>query len=113
MNKFELYTMIFMTLDFYWDTHKGDDLGVFLSSMNPFLFKDIGSAVPNVYHDYEEWIDERKISVKNSYCIAKEYIASVNENYISEAFAWVTEEEWIAKCKKYLETDHKGAELPD
>ncbi len=48
MTQFDLFSMIFLTLDHYWDEHKGEELGQFLSSMNPFLFEGEGSAVPPV-----------------------------------------------------------------
>ena len=49
MNRFELFTMIFYVLDYYWDQNQGEELGMFLSGMSPFTFEDIGSADPAVY----------------------------------------------------------------
>ena len=108
MNKFELFTMIFFVLDGYWDDHKSDDLGQFLSSMNPFLFKDIGSAVPDIYNDFCKMLGNRSITIDNSFAIAKEYISSFGADYISEAFGWMDEEKWKASCNEYLSEPHKG-----
>ena len=52
MTQFDLFSMVFLTLDHYWDEHKGEELGQFLSSMNPFLLEGEGSAVPNVFADF-------------------------------------------------------------
>ena len=108
MNKFELFTMIFFVLDGYWDEHKGDDLGQFLSSMNPFLFEDIGSAVPDIYNDFCKMLGNRSITIDNSFGIAKEYISSISADYISDAFEWIDEEKWKASCNEYLSEPHKG-----
>ena len=35
MNRFELFTMIFYVLDYYWDQNQGEELGMFLSDMSP------------------------------------------------------------------------------
>lgn len=45
--------MIFYVLDDVWDDSKDYDLGQFLSSANPFLFSDIGSADPYIYEDFK------------------------------------------------------------
>ena len=108
MNKFELFTMIFFVLDGYWDDHKSDDLGQFLSSMNPFTFEDIGSAVPDIYHGFCKVLGDRSITIDNSFAIAKEYISSIDAGYISDAFEWMNEEKWKASCNEYLSEPHKG-----
>lgn len=108
MNSFELFTMIFFTLDAYWDEHKGEDLGQFLSSMNPFLFEDIGSAVSNIYYDYCNWLGGRSITIDNSYMLAKEYVDKLNKGYIEEAFGWIDSEGWAESCMRYLSEPHKG-----
>ena len=109
MNKFELFTMIFFVLDGYWDDHKDSELGIFLSSMNPFLFEDIGSAVPYVYDDFSKMIGGRTITIDNSFGLAKEYIKNINADYISDAFEWIDESKWIDSCKKFLSAPHKGS----
>ena len=56
--------------------------------MNPFLFEDIGSAVPDIYNDFCKMLGNRSITIENSFAIAKEYISSFGADYISEAFGW-------------------------
>lgn len=110
MNKFELFSMIFYTLNHYWKDNKSEELGKFLSDMNPFLFDDIGSAVPDVYLDFCNTINT-DITIENSFTIAKEYISYIALPYIDEAFAWVDESEWKARIGTYLVADHKGKEI--
>ena len=56
MNRFELFTMIFYVLDYYWDENQGEELGLFLSSMSPFTFEGTGSADPTVYDEFCEFM---------------------------------------------------------
>ena len=92
-------------MDHYWDEHKGEQLGQFLSSMNPFLFEGEGSAVPDVYTEFCGFIGNREITVDNSYQIAVEYVDSLGEPYVKDAFIWIDEDKWKKKCTKYLESD--------
>ena len=105
MNEFDLYKMIFFTLDHYWDEHKGEKLGLFLSGMNPFLFLGEGSAVPDIYPAYQNYLSGRAITLENSYDIACGYIKHLGEDDIAEAFAWVDKDRWIKKCKEYMERE--------
>ncbi len=105
MDRFDLFSMIFLTMDHYWDEHKGEQLGQFLSSMNPFLFEGEGSAVPDVYTEFCGFLGNRDITMDNSYQIAVEYVDSFGEQYVKDAFIWIGEDKWIIKCMKYLEAD--------
>lgn len=105
MDCFDLFVMIFLTMDHYWDEHKGEQLGQFLSSMNPFLFEGEGSAVPDVYTEFCDFLGDREITVDNSYQIAVEYVDRFGEHYVKNAFIWIDEDKWIKKCTKYLESD--------
>ncbi len=109
MNKFELFSMIFYTLNHYWKDNKSEELGHFLSDMNPFLFDDIGSAVPNVYLEFCKTIDD-DITIENSFNYAKKYISNIALPYVNDAFAWVDESEWKVRVERYLATEHKGKE---
>lgn len=110
MNSFELFTMVFFTLDAYWDEHKGEELGNFLSGMNPFLFEGIGSAISSVYIDFCGFLNERTITRENSFEIAKEYVLSLDKDYIVNAFEWIDKKKWDDSCKEYLAEHHKGGE---
>ena len=109
MNKYELFTMIFFVLDKYWDENKNEELGQFLSNMNPFMFEDVGSAIPDVYENFCKIIDDKDIKMENSFEIAKMYINSLDANSVTNAFGWIDEEEWKAACADYLDEPHKGS----
>ncbi len=107
MTKYELFIMIYYVLDYYWDQNQGEELGNYLSDMSPFTFADIGSADPAVYSEFCDFIKVTKIEIENSYEIACKYIEYINKPYVTIAFEWVTKEDWIDKCKIYMESEHK------
>lgn len=107
MNQFELFSLIFLYLEAQWEETKDELFGDFLSSMNPFWFANIGSAVPHVYHDFCKIINE-PITVENSLQLAKKYIASLNDEAVSNAFGKVDPQEWVDCTAEYLAMDHKG-----
>ena len=79
----------------------------FLSDMNPFLFDDIGSAVPSVYAKYSLLVNE-EISIDNSFSIACKYVESLGLQAVTDAFACVCEDDWKARCVKYMHQIIKG-----
>ena len=97
MESFDLYKYIFYALDDQYDQNPNEELGNFLSGMNPFLFEGEGSAVPDVFKSFKQMFEAKYAeitSVKESYEFAKEYIASLNIKSVSEAFDKVTFEAW-------------------
>ena len=110
MNQFELFCLIFFYLDTQWEETKDEGLGDYLGDMNPFLFKDIGSADPAVYSDFCKIITE-PITVENSLALAKKYIASLNDETVAAAFATLDPQEWLECTEEYLQMDHKGKDV--
>ena len=106
MNRFELYSMIFYVLDAAWDSSPNEELGMFLSAANPFLFADVNSADPAVYDDFCSKIPE-EISVKDSHSMASAYIASLKKDELTAAFHTVSPDEWVEGIKEYMSSPHK------
>lgn len=110
MNKFELYCMIFLALDADWDDTQDEELGKFLSDANPFLFAGNVSAIRNIYENFCAFVGDRKITVENSYKIAKEYVAFLANDAVSESFDLLGQEQWMDGLREYLKSEHKGAD---
>ncbi len=110
MNKFELFSMIYYALNNYWKENKSEELTSFLSDMNPFLFDDIGSANLAVYAKYSLLVNE-EISIDNSFSIACKYVKSLGLQAVTDAFACVHEDDWKARCVKYMSSNHKGQNI--
>ncbi|XQU23664.1 hypothetical protein HXT31_03850 [Gardnerella sp. DNF00622A] len=102
--------MIYYALNHYWKENKSEELASFLSDMNPFLFDDIGSAVPSVYAKYSLLVKE-EISIDNSFSVACKYVKSLGLQSVTDAFACVGEDDWKARCVKYMSSTHKGQDI--
>ena len=107
MNTFELFCLVFYALDAVWDENKNEELGHYLSNANPFLFKDIGSANPEVY-EYFRMMIPAQISLDRSFDVATEYISTLGSTFISNAFQSVGRTRWEECAKAYLSSPHKG-----
>lgn len=112
MNDFELFTLIYYSLDAYYGRDIEDTyINSVVSDMNPFIFDDIGSADPAVYDEYKGFIDGKEITLENSLGIAREYLRTIDYADVTPALERMTEERWIDGCKKYLSQPHKGENL--
>ena len=110
MNKFELISMIYYVLNHYWKENKSEELASFLSNMNPVLSDDIGSAVPSMCAKYSLLVNE-EISIDNSFSVACKYVKSLGLQSVTDAFACVGEDDWKARCVKYMSSSHKGQNI--
>ena len=86
-----------------------EELGRFLSDANPFLFAGNVSAIRNIYENFCAFVGDRKIPVENSYKIAKEYVAFLANDAVSESFDLLEKEQWMDGLREYLQSEHKGA----
>ena len=112
MNEFELFSLIYIALDEYYDSETCDnDINTFISGLSPFTFTNIGSADPCEYKKYQKFINGRKITIDNSLEIAKEYIKQIDYVDVREPFEVMTEQEWKSACNTYLSEPHKGMDL--
>lgn len=111
MNKFELFTLIFYSLDIFYDSNPSEELGQFLSEMSPFTFKQTCSADPAVFAEFCDFIGKDKVELDESYDLAVQYIESIEEIDLKPAFDSMDQDKWIEGCKKYLATDHKGQDI--
>lgn len=110
MDKFELYCMFFLALDADWDDTQDEELGKFLSDANPFLFEGNVSAVRKVYEEFCSFVGDREISIENSFDIAKEYVAFLSNDAVSESFELLEKKQWEDALKEYLESEHRGTD---
>jgi hypothetical protein len=98
MNQNKLFNMIFYALDNQYDLNKDEELGNFLSLMNPFLFKGEESADPSIYQNFKNEYENRfenECNAEEGYYFAKKWLEKQNSKAIIEAFNSVTLKEWI------------------
>ena len=108
MNTFELFCLVFYALDSAWDESKNKELGDYLSSANPFLFKDIGSADPEIYESFRMMVPAH-ISLEKSYDLATVYVHTLESTVISRAFQSIGKSKWEECARAYLSSPHKGS----
>ncbi len=110
MNTFELFSLIFLLLDERWEVHKeNEDLGHFLSEMNPYLWDDIGSADPAVYSEFLDFMQDKTIGEDFGYSLVSPYLDTIEfypnlKRYLSD----VDKETWIDAVHQLLSQPHKG-----
>ena len=107
MNKFELFCIIFLFLDEEWDICHDEELGNFLSGMNPFLFDDIGSADSATYNEFCAIVSE-PIDISTSFEKAQQYVRSLDQPVITNVFNDIDKGEWVEFVTEYLSEPHKG-----
>lgn len=98
MDSYKLYKVLFYALDSVWDNTKNEELGNCLSGMNPFLFKDVGSADSAYYSSFKEKFDAKfqsSCTIEEGYEFCRDYIKDLNNDALIEAFNCKTLEDWI------------------
>lgn len=111
MNNFEFFSLIFFMLDACWDDNKDDNLGHFLSEMNPYLWDDIGSADPAVYEEFKNFMKNKTLGNDNGFSLAKDYLKTVTfypnlDKYLDE----YDQEGWNDAVQQLMSQPHKGEE---
>lgn len=107
MTCFEVFTLMFFALDDQYDRTPSEELGDYLSGANPFLFKDIGSADPDVYESFKKKFITSGLDASKSYEFVKGYIADLGLPKVAEAFDQMRREDWLAAAAKYAVSEHK------
>ena len=78
MNVYAIFKLMYFALDSKWEKDKDEDLGQYLSEMNPFLWNDEGSADPEMYSKFKSKFQEKfnsnECSVEESYNFTKNFL---------------------------------------
>ena len=111
MIDFELFSLLYFALDAQYDEQKTKDeeLGQFLSEINPFLWKEESSADPAYFVEFQQFMKDKQIGDDYGYALALEYL--MTEKFyegIPQYFSKISKEEWIESAKSYLAEPHKG-----
>ena len=104
-----LFISLYRALDCLYDEEPNDELGNFLSGMNPYLFKDGESADPAIYAEFEEYMNNRQISLDEAteddgYEVAYNYLKDCTK--FSNWLKKISIEEWkdvVKIVKKEIE----------
>jgi hypothetical protein len=110
MNNFELFTMMFFTLDLQFKNNKSDEnLANYLSSLNPFLWEECTSADPAYYTEFQEFMSDKKIGDDYGYSLVLSFLHSNKYSKGMEKYFLMTpKEKYIEGTIRYLSQPHKG-----
>jgi len=110
MNNFELFTMMFFTLDIQYKKYNdNEDLANYLSSLNPFLWNDCRSADPAYFSEFEEFMKGKTINDDYGYSLALDFLRlNKYSKGMDKYFLMTPLEKYVEGAKKYLSKPHKG-----
>jgi len=104
MNIHKSFVFMFYALDAIYDENPNEELGNYLSGLNPFLFDDEGSADPAEYEGfrkaYENYFGDRAVDASDIYEFCKEYLTKNAPQKAVEAFSQIEKSDWIASFEE-------------
>lgn len=107
MECIDVFKLLYYALDSTWNKTKNEDLGEYCSEMNPFLWKDEGSADLAVYSNFKEKFNKQfdnKCSVENGFIFSKQFLDNDDSLYAKsarKAFKTITLNDWKLAYNDY------------
>lgn len=99
MKAYKSFVYMFYALDAIYDENPNEELGNYLSGLNPFLFDDEGSADPAEYEDFKETyakqFGDKEVATSDIYEFCKDYLTKKAPEKAVDAFNQIKKEEWI------------------
>lgn len=104
MNIYKSFVYMFYALDAIYDECPDEELGNYLSGLNPFLFDDESSANPAEYEAFEKCrinqFGDKEPVASEIYEFCREYLAKNAPEKAIEAFDKIEKDEWIESFKE-------------
>ena len=99
MNIYKSFVYMFYALDAIYDENPNDELGNYLSGLNPFLFDDESSADPAEYEEfkeaYAEQFGDKEPTTSEIYEFCRGYLSKNAPQKAIEAFDEFEKDDWI------------------
>lgn len=93
-NYYNYFILFYYILDSLCDKENNEELSLFISDVNPFLFRGEGSADPAIYDDFKTICNAYKKAAANGYDITKIFVDQKCPQCVKDIFSDITEEEW-------------------
>ena len=106
IDKHDLFNMIFLQLyDVFKEIKDDEELRLYISDINPFVWKDGSSADPAMYIEFCDYI--QSINEDDyGYNDAINYLSTINDGKFIKYFKEISKEEWIDWSKEYLKENY-------
>ena len=99
MNIYKPFVYMFYALDAVYDEEPCEELGNYLSGLNPFWFDDEGSADPAEYEEFKEayvnHFGNKEAATLEIYEFCKEYLSKNAPKKAIQAFMKFEKDDWI------------------
>ncbi len=96
---YDVFVLMFDALDAMYDEAPNENLGNYLSGLNPFWFDDEGSADPAEYEEFKEAFSEffadKEATSEETYIFCKNYLKSKAPKEVNDAFDKIDRDDWI------------------
>lgn len=105
---YDTFRLLYYSLDSIWEENKDENLGEFCSNMNPFLWKDEGSADPALYSHFKNLFEKKyknECSYEDAYNFSKDYLKNevdIYAKYALDAFNKISFEKWLETLKEKI-----------
>lgn len=100
MNIYKSFVYMFYALDAIYDESPNEELGNYLSGLNPFLFDDEGSADPAEYEEFKQaymsHFADKEPATSEIHSFCREYLSKNGPEKALEAFDEFEKDDWIA-----------------
>ena len=107
MNVYKSFIYMFYALDAIYDESPNDELGDYLSGLNPFWFDDEGSADPAEYEEFKEsyinTFGEKEPATDEIYEFCKKYLDKNAPQKAIDAFNQIEKSDWIESFEEAKE----------
>ena len=98
MNSYRLFVLMYNALDCVYDLSHNQNLGNYLSDLNPFLFEGENSADSYYYEDFKKEFmklnTDKVYDADIAYRFCLEFIEKENVKEVTQAFAEFDKKRW-------------------
>lgn len=104
MSVYDYFVMMYYSLDFEYENsdNPGEELRLFLSDLNPFIWAGENSADPATFENFKAAYQKYGTDEAQGYTFVKKYIRRECSPIIQQAFSSTTEEDWMSAVEIYL-----------
>ncbi len=102
MSVYDFFVMMFYSLDHAFQKSPNEELRLYLSDLDPFIWADECSADPAEYEDLKSDFQKHGTTDAYGYVFVKDHIDRKCSGTIKAAFSTISKSAWKRAMKEYL-----------